>query len=155
VTPTGKFILFGLAAAVIYIAVTRNHSENSEGKLKHPPSPPGWEELVGCSPLQSFDDTKELDVFEDHTVTMEVKEAKTGKVLSPRKKAGTWAFDELAKRYFITLGEQQKSYALIQPENSEVCMLIFGEQEAANINETWFGRTLEDQNSDMEPPDRY
>jgi hypothetical protein len=153
-TPLGKLILFGAIAVVIYAVVTGNHSEKTKATVKQPPAP-GWEQLESCSPMQSLDDTRELAFLEDHTVTLEEKEAKTGKVLTPNALVGTWSFDELAKRYFVTLGQQKKSYALIQPENSEVCILLYGELAAANLSESWFGRTLQDQYDDRDPPDPH
>jgi hypothetical protein len=118
-------------------------------------SVPGWDQLDTCSPMQSLDDTKELTFLEDHTVNILEREAKTLRELGPSTAAGTWAFDESAERYFVTLSQQRKSYILVHPEDSGVCILASGEIAAANIGESWFSRIAEDADDDHDPDDRY
>jgi hypothetical protein len=159
-SPLARVVLFaGLAAVVVYAAVKGNltgtNLTGTDKATAKRTAAPGWEQLDACSPMQSLDDTRELTFLEDHTVNLLERETKTKRELGPSKVAGTWAFDESAKRYFVSLAQQQKSYVLIQPDNSELCILLSGEPTAANISESWFGRTLEDMNDDREPPDRY
>jgi hypothetical protein len=153
-TPLGKFLLFAGIVGVAYVVFIGDHSETKKGTRKQPPVA-GWEQLDACSPMQTLDDTRELTFIEDHTIKLEEREAKTGRALGPSTLAGTWAFEESTHRYFVTLADQQKSYALVQPENSEVCILMNGDLGAANLAESWFGRTLQDLYGDLEPPDRY
>ena len=153
--PWAKFLLFAGAAIAVYAAVKGSPTETNKAATKRT-AVPGWEQLDDCSPMQSLDDTKELTFLKDHTVNLQEREAKTERELGPSKAAGTWAFDESAKRYLVTLAQQQKSYALIQPENSGVCILLSGELAAANMSDSWFGRTPEDTyDDDRDPSDRY
>jgi len=146
--------MLGVGACVVYAVFVRDPSDTKDGNTKRTPTP-GWEQLDACSPMQSIDDTRELSFLEDRTVTLEAKEAKTGKTITTNTAAGTWSYDSAGKRYLVTLGQQQHSYGLVQPENSEVCILMYGEIAAANLNESWFGRTLADFDDDRERPDPY
>jgi hypothetical protein len=152
-TPLTKFVLFAGFAAAVYGVVAGNLPETIKATAKLPPAA-GWEQLDACSPMQSLDGTRELTFLKNYTVKLLEREAKTQRVLGPNKAVGVWAFDEPAKRYFVTLAQQQKSYSLVQPENSEVCILIYGELAAANIGESWFSRT-QDVYDDSEAPDRF
>jgi hypothetical protein len=142
-----KFALFAVIALAIYVMSTHDHSETSKTTKKNLPII-GWEQLDACSPMQSLDGTRELTFFEDHTVKLLEREPKTHRALSPPAFAGTWALEPSSKRYLVTLAQQQKSYVLVQPENSEMCILLSGELAAANIGESWFGPTLQDMYSD-------
>lgn len=150
--PLARFVLFAGIAVMVYVGIAGNLSETKKATAKLPLAA-GWEQLDACSPMQSLDGTRELTFLEDHTVKLLEREAKTQRALGPSKAVGAWAFDEPAKRYFVTFAQQQKSYALVQPENSELCILIYGELAAANIGESWFSRT-QDVYDDSEPPDR-
>jgi hypothetical protein len=155
--PWIKFLLFAGGACVVYVMVTSGPSKIAKPVPKPPPTP-GWMQIDACSPMQSFDGTKEITFREDHTVELLERDSNSQRVLAPSKVAGAWAFDEAARRYFVTLSQQQKSYALVQPENSEVCILLYGELAAANIGESWFAKTaqeLQEEFDDRDPPDRY
>jgi hypothetical protein len=147
-----KIALFAGFAVAVYAVFSGNLLKTYRATAKLPPAA-GWEQLDACSPMQSLDGTKELTFLEDHTVKVVEQEAKTQSALRPSRTAGAWAYDQSTQRYFITLEQQQKSYTLVQPENSEVCILIYGELTAANMRESWFSTV--DIQSDIEPPDRF
>jgi hypothetical protein len=151
--PLTKFVLFsGFGVVAVYVVIAGNLREANKAPAKLA-AVAGWEQLDACSPMQSLDGTKELTFLADHTVELLEREAKTQRALRPSQAVGGWAYDESAKRYFVTLAQQQKSYTLVQPENSDQCILVYGELAAANMLESWFGS--EDTQGNMDPPDRF
>jgi hypothetical protein len=52
------------------------------------------------------------------------------------------------------LGPEQKSYALVRPEDAEVCILARGELKSSDMSESWYSRTISDLQSDMREADR-
>ena len=90
--------------------------------------------------MQSLDGKRELILLQDHSAKLR------GQGAGPEGdgSVGTWAFDEVSKRYLITFGGEEKLYTIVQPENSEVCILVRGKRTSADMTESWYGRTLED-----------
>jgi len=137
---------FSLLAVAAYCAVIGSPRQDNSPAAKSE-TVAGWAELYGCSLMQSLDGTRELVLLQDHTVELREKAASG-------EQTGTWAFDEARKRYFITLGAQEKSYTLVQPEDSEVCILARGEMTSANMEESWYSRTLQDLYGDVSESER-
>jgi hypothetical protein len=54
----------------------------------------------------------------------------------------------------ITLAGEERSYIIVRPENSEVCILVRGDGTSADMSESWYGRTLEDLRDDAAEAER-
>jgi hypothetical protein len=97
----------------------------------------GWDGLVPCSYVASLDGAKELMLYENHHVSVyDEKNAKDNTERDKNKTMdGEWSFDEALKRYAITLNGVTTVYSVVQPENSNTCLLVKGELNSANLRE--------------------
>jgi hypothetical protein len=85
---------------VVGISIVFLRSEFNE-TANQPASPliAGWDDLISCSYTVSFDGAKQLELFEDHRVTLSaVGDDKIDKIAE-----GEWSFYENAKRYTIAV----------------------------------------------------
>jgi hypothetical protein len=111
------------------------------------PAPvPGWDDLIPCSYVASFDGAEELMLYENHFVRLnDGTNPSDGAERDQHNYIdGKWSFDEGLKRYAITLNDVTTVYSVVQPENSHTCLLIKGDLNAANLRESWFSLDLED-----------
>jgi hypothetical protein len=145
-TPFAKFVVLTLIASAAYYAVTAKVPQETKQSKSSPVL--GWEELDACLPMQSLDGRQTLSFSENHTVQL------NGANVPGQKAEGVWAFDESGKRYLMTLGSEQKSYVLVRPEDSEVCILARGELKSSDMGESWYSRTLSDMQGDLADADR-
>jgi hypothetical protein len=138
-----------LAAALAYYVITArptaDHVTATKAKVVA-----GWSRLDDCSPMQSLDGKQQLVLLEDHSA--KVERAGSGK--GAKETAENWTFDEASNRYLITLGGQEKSFTIVQPDNSEVCILVMGSPTYADMTESWYGRTSEDLQNDAAEAER-
>lgn len=67
------------------------------------PGPPGWKEIDACTPMQSYDDTLELDLYKNGTASLEKGEL---------SKTGTWAYDA-DKRYKIVFNNSSRTFTFV------------------------------------------
>ena len=145
-TPFAKFAAFTLLAIAAYYTVTGKVPQETL-RSKGPPVA-GWEELDACLPMQSLDGGQTLSFSEDHKIQL------SGANVTGHETEGVWAFDESGKRYLMTLGSEQKSYVLVRPEDSEVCIFARGDVKSSDMSESWYSRTISDLQSDMREADR-
>jgi len=112
-----------------------------------PPPVPGWEVLSLCSYVTSLDETKSLVLDENHHVIFEDEKNPKDTNDRDRNKTidGMWSFDELSKRYAITLDGSTSDYSVVKWKNSTTCLLIKGDLNQANLHESWFSQNEDDQ----------
>jgi hypothetical protein len=139
VSTFGKIFGLLLIGAVAYFLI--NERPLRPAKLQEKAlAPPGWEQLDACSPMQSLIGTSEIAFQPNHTVSVTTEDVQSG----TKPSVGSWAYDMAAKRYLITFGAHAEAYALVRPKDSEVCILVRGDETSANMTESWYGRTMED-----------
>jgi hypothetical protein len=116
---------------------------------------PGWDDLLDCSDMISLDGTEHLALSDDHSVLFEnehrSKDADGKRDDSIR---GAWSFDEISKRYAVTLNGATTTYSVIQVPDSGLCMLIRGELGSVNLRESWFSVATDnfEEDHDRDPP---
>jgi hypothetical protein len=98
----------------------------------------GWSELVLCSDLMSLDGIQQMTLSENHVVRFRDERG------SKFSKTGLWSYDELSKRYSVTLLDQTSIYSIVAPRGTDTCMLIKGDLEAADRGGSWFSSSAND-----------
>jgi hypothetical protein len=118
------------------------------------PAVPGWDDLIPCSLVTSFEGTKQLTLFENHRVKL-LEEARSKDGHPQNQDEGLWSFDGDSKRYSLTLNGVTMVYTLVSPEQTDTCILISGDLEAANLRRSWFSTTNSaTESDDQESRDR-
>jgi hypothetical protein len=107
---------------------------------------PGWEKLSECSPVGSFDGSKTLSFSADRTVALLDMRDRKNRSLAESK--GAWTYDDTRDRYTVSLNNETRQYALINPDGSNVCILADGDVTAVNLQQSWFGTTSSDDSDD-------
>jgi hypothetical protein len=101
----------------------------------------GWDDLVPCSLVRSFDGGKVLRFEDDGRVSM-------WEVLANAKpktdRDGNWSFDEFARRYVVSFDKDVKSYNLQSFDDGKYCLLVNGDMQSANLKESWFSFSEDD-----------
>lgn len=139
---SGKWLIL----AVLVVAIGWYFYEPSGNKPSQAPSmaarapvfPDGYLALVTCGDLHSFDGKKTLSFEPDHSASREDVAVTKGE-----KDKGTWTYDG-GERYTVKFGGEGKTYRLVSLEESGVCMLVMGSNVSANLEESWFAKTGED-----------
>ena len=113
---------------------------------------PGWDDLIFCSYVQSFDGTKQLSFSANQFVRFSDYGSSSDRTKGQKDVTidGTWSFDETSKRYAVSLNGETTVYSVIRPENSDTCLLIKGDLESANLRESWFPFRDEDVEDERE-----
>jgi hypothetical protein len=93
----------------------------------------GWDDLVFCLDLVSFDGKKSLTLADDGIATMEDKTSGSAKATS-----GTWEVSGQRDRYLIKFGDQEASFERIAPPGADMCILAAGSAYAADLRQSWF-----------------
>jgi hypothetical protein len=107
----------------------------------------GWDDLVFCLDLVSFDGKARLTLADDGVATLEEKTGDNAKTTS-----GSWAFSGRPNHYSITFGDTATSFERIAPPDADMCILAAGTSYAANLRQSWFAVRLE---QDAPDQDRY
>jgi hypothetical protein len=119
------------------------------------PAVPAWDDLLACSDTISLDGTKHLALWDDHSVLLESEHrSKNLDGKHDDSVRGAWSFDEISKRYAVTLNGATTTYSVIQIPDSELCMLISGESASVNVRESWFSVVTDnfEPDRDRDPP---
>jgi hypothetical protein len=150
-TPWAKVLYTLAAVALVYWIFFYKPDEALTTEIQS--AVPGWDDLIPCSDMVSFDGTKTLTLYEDHRTSVyykdplkEPKEGERGVTVE-----GTWSFDEISKRYSVTLNGLTTDYLMLSPEDVSTCMLIKGDLEAADLRGSWFSKSDEPESDEPEP----
>jgi hypothetical protein len=92
--------------------------------------PPGWYDILSCTPFSSFDGSQTILLIRNNTVLL-------GNI------SGTWSFDSTTRRYTISVDGQTNSYTLMNGDSNNVCILIAGSPTSANLERSWFAHVEE------------
>lgn len=107
-----------------------------------PPPPPGWSEIANCTPMQAFANGVTLQLFEDHSVVYSIGKDRV---------TATWSYSGQHKYAIGGPHGEETEFTLVQPwENYAHCLLIKGDQKAADLTESW----RSEESSDYDYPDR-
>ena len=79
---------------------------------------------------------------EVHEPSPPVQQSKEG---DERVSTGRWSYDEASKQYAVTVSGQTTNYSLLSQDGIETCMLVKGVFEAANLRESWFSPSANDE----------
>jgi hypothetical protein len=144
-------VLLACGGAVFVYAIYVHRSQEVT-----PPTIPGWDKLIPCSHAVSIDGSKELLLSEEHIATLYDKSlAKDGKSNENIGVLGAWSFDDQSKKYFVSLAGTTNAYTLLSPEQVSTCILIKGNLESADLQESWFSAEEDDPGDyDSNPGDR-
>lgn len=105
------------------------------------PGPPGWDDLVPCFSLTSFDSKKELTLNSDFTVKL-LDRSGSG---SPVWHDGRWALlDAEQHAYSVDVEGGSGAYFVVSPPDSEGCLFAAGNISHVDLRRSWFSR-VEDQ----------
>jgi hypothetical protein len=119
--------LGGIGLGAHYLATHRPTREPE-------PSPqPGWDQLTRCSFVTSFDGNKSLSFSEDGRAEMYDNTHKDNDAI-----IGEWRFDEATNLFTVTFTGISNSYAMAEPGQGPICMLLKGELQAADLKGSWF-----------------
>jgi hypothetical protein len=137
----GVCVLAGLAA-FCWIAFQHVRTQTT------PPLIPGWEDLLSCYDVASLDGTTRITFSEDHSIHFYGDN-------SANSASDTWSFDTETKHYVITLKGQSTTYSRIVPAGANICMLVKGSIDAADLRGSWFAFSPDnDDYQDSSPYDR-
>jgi hypothetical protein len=127
--------------SIVYLTLHRHRAAEQLVAL------PGWDELLPCSYVASFDGTKKLGFSENGSAVLYDNSAKSGSV------DGNWTFDETAKLYTVTINGEIATYSVIEPGGGGICILVKGNANAADLRSSWFSSPIDDDHSDDREPD--
>jgi hypothetical protein len=145
-----KFLLtFAGVSAVVWMVAHKTADTTPTPVL-------GWDGLLPCSYVASLDGAKELMLDENHFIRLYDERNPKDSTERDKNKTidGEWSFDEALKRYALTLNGVTTVYSVVQPENSNTCLLVKGGLNSANLRESWFSLNLEDIDDTGERDDR-
>jgi hypothetical protein len=125
--------IFVAAGAILLLALPTILTRSAK------PIAAGWEDLVFCLDLVSFDGKKRLTLADDGVATIEDKTNSGTKAI-----AGTWELSGQRDRYLIRFGDQETSFERITPPDADMCILAAGTSYAANLRLSWFAIRPED-----------
>ena len=135
-------VLYTFAAVALVYWIFFYKSDEAR-TLENKSAIPGWDDLIPCSDMVSFDGTKTLTLYEDHRASFydndQLKAPKEGEHGVTAE--GTWSFDEISKRYSVTLNGLTTDYLMLFPEDVNTCMLIKGDLETADLRGSWFSKS--------------
>jgi hypothetical protein len=141
-----RTILAGATIAGLAIAFTywMSADRSSQPRLvKALPVVPGWEELGSCANLVSFKGNVYLTLYEDHAVTINKESTSSDQVV------GKWTFEKESKQFAVTVENDTTAYTLVSPEGANICMLIKGTLDSADLKSSWYALVPDGE----EPPD--
>ena len=139
---SGKLIYGGLG--VIFLWTICNVVFNQRDA---PQVIPGWDELLSCSFMVSFDGKRRLWLSESHSARIEEP--------NHARADGSWSFDGTTGKYIVTVHDEPVTYSVVAPGDGDNCMLIKGDLATADLPRSWFySRDDVDHQSDYEPPER-
>jgi hypothetical protein len=93
----------------------------------------GWNDLILCSELISFDGRKTLSLFRNGTVRLDDNSGPK----RPSEK-GTWESGNRPKAYDINFDDRSLHLERVAPDGWESCMLVAGTSVSANLQLSWF-----------------
>jgi hypothetical protein len=129
------FVIFwgGIGLGVYYLVMhTVPHREPE-------PSKPGWERLARCSFLTSFDGNKDLSLWDGGRAELFDNTNKDKDALQ-----GEWRFDEATSLFAVIFDGISKSYAVVEPGQGPICMLLKSDLQAADLKESWFSQSSDE-----------
>jgi hypothetical protein len=109
------------------------------------PAVAGWDDLILCSDLVSFDGKKTLSLDEDGTASLD--DNSEAQRLTQK---GEWELGNRPATYVIHFGDRSLHYERIAPEEWQSCMLVAGTSLSANLQLSWFA--VEPEPPEQEPP---
>jgi hypothetical protein len=113
------------------------------------PTVAGWDDLISCSDLVSFDGKKTLSLNEDGTASLD--DNSEAKRLTQK---GKWELGNQPATYVTHFGDRSLHYERIAPEGWQSCMLVAGTSLSANLRLSWFAVEPEPPEQEQEPPTR-
>jgi hypothetical protein len=128
--------LGGLGLGAYYLAT---HTTPHREPEPEPPKP-GWERLARCSFVTSFDGNRDLSFSDDGRAELYDNTNKDKDVV-----AGEWRFDEATNLFAVILDGVPKSYAVVEPGQGPICMLLKGDLQAADLKESWFSPSSDEE----------
>jgi hypothetical protein len=149
-------VLLLLAGAFIYGAFFRT---NPSPETAQAPPAAGWMELGSCTFTRSFDGRRQMSLEDDQSA--EVREPslppQQSKEGDERVSKGRWSYDETSKQYAVTVSGETTNYSLLSQDGIETCILVKGSFEAADLRESWFSASANDEppDDDSREADRY
>jgi hypothetical protein len=131
----GVLVLGAVSAYRYYADADAAHESGAQS----PPSPSGWDALDQCD--------EEFDSFTDEGTVLSLNLDQSAIVTEnfddkDRKKEhkGEWIFD--GQEYVLAIEGKTTNYTLLR--TLDVCALISGNPEAANLRESWVSTTKDD-----------
>lgn len=94
----------------------------------------GFEELMPCAFLTSFDSTKSLYLSSDHVARVSGKDGQ-----GTTWATGSWDLvDDDQHLYKLTFGGRDETFTLVSAPEGEGCMLAAGSVDSADLKKSWF-----------------
>jgi hypothetical protein len=121
----------GVGLGAYYLA-----SHTPPPREPNPPPQPGWDRLTKCSFVTSFDGNKNLSFSEDGRAELSDNTDKDKEAIT-----GEWRFDEESNLFAVTFANISNSYAMAEPGQGPICMLLKGDVRAADLTGSWFAKT--------------
>ena len=116
-------------------------------------------ELGSCTFTRSFDGRRQMALNDDQSVEMRepsppVQQSKEG---AEHISTGRWSYDKMSKQYAVTVLGETTNYSLMSQDGIETCILVKGSFEAADLRESWFSASANDEppDDDSREADRY
>lgn len=129
----GSVMFLGALGLGAYYFATHTASHR---KPEPPPPKPGWEQLTRCSFLTSFDGSKDLSLWDDGRAELYDNINKQQDAVE-----GEWRFDKGTNLFAVIFDGVPKSYAMVEPGQGPICMLLMGDLRSADLQESWFSPT--------------
>jgi hypothetical protein len=132
----GSVIFLGGVSLGVYYLVT-----HSTPHREPEPPKPGWEQLARCSFLTSLDGNKDLSLWDDGRAELFDNTSKDKDVVAVE---GQWRFEQATNLFAVIFDGVSKSYAVVEPGQGPICMLLKGDLQAADLKESWFSPTSDE-----------
>jgi hypothetical protein len=132
----GRWITLAiLGIAAVFAFIRFFHTEKSA--VSSDTVAAGWDDLGECSATTSVDGQRRLTLSSDQTAELTARE-QASKNNAAQIRSGKWAYDELTRKYLVTLDGQTTRYSIWSLEGVATCILASGSFENANLRESWF-----------------
>ena len=145
-------VVGGITYRAFFLTDVAQHAER-------PPLAAGWMELGSCTFTRSFDGRRQMALNDDQSVEVRepsppVQQSKEG---AERVSTGRWSYDKMSKQYAVTVLGETTNYSLLSQDGIETCILVKGSFEAADLRESWFSASANDEppDDDSREADRY
>ena len=130
---TTPVVLAAIAAFVFYFLFYLSDNKPAPKEVVS-----GWDDLIPCSELTSFNGKKKLVLSADGSAKLEDGSGDG----EPKRSSGRWSLlSARTHRYAIDIPDLTRTYIAVSPPDSDGCVFAFGTVDNVNLRLSWFSMT--------------